>query len=103
MAKEKLDGIVEAAHYTADGQVAWVRVYERRGPTFSDLVIIQREELIRRIKGGKKYVAGSRKEYLSSTFEVKSPLLVIRAEDKDYLAFSAEAQAGDELPGLPVI
>jgi hypothetical protein len=103
MAKEKLDGIVEAAHYAADGQLVWVRAYERRGPTFSDVIIIQREELIRRIKGGKKYAAGSRKEYLSSTFEAKSPLHVIRAGDKDYLAFSEEAKASDDLPGLPVI
>jgi hypothetical protein len=103
MAKQKLDGIVEAAHYAAGGQVEWVRAYERRGPTFSDLILIQREELIRRIKAGKKYAAGSRKEYLSSTFEVKSPLHVVRTGDKDYLAFSEEANSGDALPGLPVI
>jgi hypothetical protein len=103
MAKQKPDGVVEAAHYAAGGQVEWVRAYERRGPTFSDLVIIRREELIRRIKSGKKYVVGSRKEYLASTFEVKSPLRVNQAGDKDYLAVSEEANSGDKLPGLPVI
>jgi hypothetical protein len=103
MAKEKLDGVVEAAHFNASGQVEWVRAYERRGPTFSDLLLIQRVELIRRIKEGKKYAAGSRKIYLSSSFEVKSLLHVIRAGDKDYLAFSEEAHSGDALPGLPVI
>ena len=103
MAKEKLDGVVEAVHYAAGGQVEWVRAYERRGPTFSDLVIIRREELIRRIKAGKKYATGSRKEYLSSTFEVKSPLHVVQTGDRDYLAFSEEAHSGDVLTGLPVI
>ncbi len=103
MAKEKMDGVVEAVHYNAGGQVEWVRAYERRGPTFSDLILIQREELIRRIKAGKRYVTGARKEYLASTFEVKSPLHVIHAGDKDYLAFSEEANSGDVLPGLPVI
>ncbi len=103
MAKEKLDGVVEAVHYNASAQVEWVRAYERRGPTFSDLLLIRREELIRRIKAGKKYVSGSRKQYLSSTFDVNSPIHVFQAGDKDYLAFSEEANSGDVLPGLPVI
>ena len=103
MAKEKVDGVIEAIHFTPDGQVAWVRAYERRGPTFSDLVIINRQDLIQRIKVGKKFVVGSRKEYLASTFEVKCLLRLISLDGKDYLAFSEKVESRDSLTGLPVI
>jgi len=103
MSKAKFDGVIEAVHYAPGGQVVWVRAYERRGPTFSDLVIINREDLIQRIKAGKKFVVGSRKAYLASTFEVQYPIRVIRAGGKDYLAFSEEVSACDALAGLPVI
>jgi len=103
MAKVRIDGVIEAAHYTSGGQVAWVRAYERRGPTFSDRVIINREDLIRRIKSGKNFVVGTRKEYLSSTFDLKFPIRVVQAGGKDYLTFSEEVVSCDALTGLPVI
>jgi len=101
--KKKIDGVIEAVHFASAGHVEWVRAYERRGPTFSDLVIIQREDLIQKINSGKRFVVGSRKEFLSSTFDVKYPIRVIRAGGKDYLAFSEEVESCDALTGLPVI
>jgi hypothetical protein len=103
MAKTKFDGVIEAAHYAPGGQVEWVRGYERRGPTFSDLVIIQRFDLIQRIKTGKRFVFGSRKEYLASTFDVKETIRVIPVDGKDYLAFKEENISCDALAGLPAI
>jgi len=41
MAKPKYDTVVEAVHYQPDGQVAWVRAYQRRGPTFTDWMILK--------------------------------------------------------------
>jgi hypothetical protein len=103
MAKRKIDGIIEAVHFTPSKQVEWVRAYERRGPTFSDLVIIQRNDLIERIKSGKNFFVGSRKEYLASTFDVKYPLSVVQAGGKDCLAFSEKVESSDAIAGLPVI
>ena len=104
MAKRKYDGIVEAVHYASGNrEIDWVRAYERRGPTYSDLVIIQRDELIRRIKAGQKFAIGSRKEYLSSTFDIKYPLDVVQAEGKDCLTFAEKAESSITITGLPVI
>ena len=80
-----------------------MRLYERRGPTFSDLVIRDRDELIQQIKAGKKLVTGSRQIFLASTFELKDPIQVNSVGGKDYLALSDAVSARDELAGLPVL
>ncbi len=74
MAKPKYDTVVEAVHYQPDGQVAWVRAYHRRGPTFSDWMILKRPELVESLKAGKRIVTGKRVAYMAGTFEVGDPL-----------------------------
>ena len=69
MAK-KFDGVIEAVHYN-NGQIATVRVFERRGATFSDRVLVDRKEFLERLKNGQKYVVGKRKEFWAGTFEVQ--------------------------------
>jgi len=103
MAKEKFDGVVEAVHYAPDGQVAWVRVYERRGPAFSDVVLLSRQELIERLRSGKKFVAGTRKPYLAGTFEIIHPLRLVQVNGNEYLTLMDDHPTHDRLDGLPVV
>ena len=100
MAK-KFDGIIEAVHYK-NGQIVTVRAYERRGATFSDRVLIERKDLLERIKSGKKFLIGSRKEYLASTFEVGKPVLVVNRDGRDFLS-TREGADRDELENVPVL
>lgn len=102
--KNQFDGVVEAVHYNADGSVKWVRAYERRGPTFSDLVLIPRMEMIQLIKSGKVYMAGRRVDYLASTFEVTSRLRVEGANNSEVLV-SGDAGTTDHdyLADVPVL
>ena len=94
MAK-KFDGVIEAVRYK-NGQIVTVRAYERRGAAFSDRVLIDRKELLERIKAGKQFVVGARKEFWAGTFdEAKAVQLVTRA-GKDLIATRAEAEH-DEL------
>ena len=67
MAKKKFDGVIEAVHYK-NGQIVTVRAYERRGSAFSDRVLIDRKDLLERIKNGKLFVIGARQEFLAGTF-----------------------------------
>ncbi|HEY3311450.1 MAG TPA: hypothetical protein VGK00_07405 [Anaerolineales bacterium] len=69
MAKIKFDGLIEAVRYAPDGKIDLVRAYERRGSTFSDIILIDRANLVTRLKNGQKFVTGIRKEFLGSTFE----------------------------------
>ena len=52
MAK-KHDGIIEAVRYK-NGQIVMVRAYERRGSSYSDRVLIDRKDLLERIKNGSR-------------------------------------------------
>ena len=100
MAK-KFDGVIEAVHYK-NGQIAAVRAFERRGSTFSDRVLIDRKELLERIKNGQKYVVGKRKELLAGTFEVQDkPVKVLDRNGKEIISTRADADR-DELEQAPV-
>jgi hypothetical protein len=103
MRRAKIDGVVEAVRYAPDGKIAWVRAYERRGPTFSDHVLIDRETLLQYLKAGKHYFAGQRKQFLGGSFELKQPLRVV-PKDGGEAVVTADAPADqDHLAGVPVL
>jgi len=101
MAKQRYDGIVEAVHYRPDGQVDWVRVYERRGPTFSDYVLLPRQELVERLKVGKKFAVGRRVPQMASTFEISEPVKLVSQDGKEILVVGEDQPAGEHLKGVP--
>jgi hypothetical protein len=103
MAKKKFDGVVEAVHYKSNGEVDWVRAYERRGPTFSDHLLIEREALIERLKSGKNFMVGRRVQREASTFDVTQPLRVVDFGGRDALVVGQSKAEQDSLEGVPVI
>jgi len=103
MAKVKYDGIVEAVRYRPDGQVDWVRTFLRRGPTFSDFILLDRQTLIDHLKAGKKYFVGRRVPQMASTFEVTTPLQVIDSDGKAILVTGGAQAQKDCLEGVPQI
>ena len=50
MAK-KFDGVIEAVRYK-NGQIEVVRAFERRGATFTDRIMLKRDEFLKRLKKG---------------------------------------------------
>jgi len=104
MAKVKFDGVIEAAHYAPDGKLVWVRAFERRGPTFSDRVILDRETLLERLKAGKKFVLGQRVAYLSSTFDVSQPVRLEKQDGGEFVVTgSTTSGKGDSLEGVLIV
>lgn len=99
MAK-KFDGIIEAAHFK-DGQIVVVRAFERRGATFSDRVMIERHELLKRLKDGKKFITGKRKELLAGTFEQGKPVQLSSRDGREYVS-TRENGDHDELEQVPL-
>lgn len=99
MAK-KFDGVIEAVRYK-NGQIVVVRAFERRGATFSDRILIDRKELIERLKGGKKFILGQRKALLAGTFDEGKPVQLVSRDGKDIIATSTTADH-DELEQAPV-
>ena len=101
MARNRFDGVIEAVRYTAEGQIALVRVYERRGSSFSDHVLVDRAGLVARIKKGKRLVAGKRLPYQASTFETGGALALVKEQGGEYLANGKTTAGHDHLDGVP--
>ena len=99
MAK-KIDGVIEAVRQK-NGHLVMVRAYERRGSTYSDRVLIDRKELLERLKSGEQFMTGSRKELLASTFESGKAVQVVSREGKDWIS-TRESAHHDELEQVPV-
>ena len=99
MAK-KIDGVITAVHYK-NGQIASVRAYERRESTFSDHVLLDRKTLLEKLKNGKKFVVGERKELLASTFELGKPVQVVSRNGREFIS-TRESADRDELEQAPV-
>ena len=95
---KKFDVVVEAVRRTEDGHIQVARIYERRGPTWSDRLLVQRDDLIRRIRAGKKVVIGERKEFMASTFQVKTAVYL----DGSNLACRGQDDHGLELSQAPL-
>lgn len=99
MAK-KFDGVIEAVRYR-NGQIVVVRAFERRGTAFSDRVLIDRRELLERLKQGRKFIVGRRKELMAGTFEEGKPVQVISRDGREFISTNSQASA-DELEQAPV-
>ena len=99
MAK-KIDGIIEAVRYK-NGQIVMVRAYERRGSTYSDRILIDRRELLERLKGGKQFFTGSRKKLLASTFDSGKALQVVSRSGREWITTRDSADR-DELEQVPM-
>lgn len=100
---KKVDGVIEAAHFTSDGKLAWVRAYERRGPTWSDLVLLDRATLVQRLKKRKRFYVGTRREFLASEFDLGEPVRLIEFYRGEALV-SGQGQANhDRLGGIPIV
>ena len=97
---KKFDGVIEAVHYQ-DGRIASVRAFERRGAAFSDRVILSREQLIERLKGGRKFVTGKRKEFYAGSFDTGSSIQLL-AQNGGELITTRSGASRDELEGVPL-
>ena len=96
MAK-KIDGVIEAVRYK-NGQIVTVRAYERRGAAFSDRLLLDRKDLLERLKSGKKFVTGIRKELWAGTFEEGNAVEVVAHADREFITTRAEADHDDLAP-----
>jgi len=99
MAK-KVDVVIEAVRYK-NGQIQVVRAFERRGAAFSDRVLMDRKELLERLKDGKKFVVGKRRELLAGSFELGKPVQVVSRDGKEFITTDAQAEH-DALEQAPV-
>lgn len=104
MAKDKFDGVVIAVHNTSEGAVDWVRMFLRRGPTFSDRTMVSREQLIERVNAGERILTGTRVVYEGTTFKTGDKVSVVKNNGEEFLVVGdAQATSRDNMRGVPVL
>jgi len=103
MARTKYDGIVQAVRYDEDGQILWVRAFLRRGPTWSDSVLMDRQALVDKLKSGKQFVIGKRVELMASTFETSFPIRLITENGQEILVAGESSGEKECLEGAPLV
>lgn len=102
MKKELIDGVVEAVHYSQDGQVAYVRAYQRRGSTFSDIVLILRDDLVKLIQSGSVYYTGERICGMGTEFKTFEKLRVVPTKEGEML-LAAPTGSQENLGSTPLL
>ncbi|OGO38664.1 MAG: hypothetical protein A2W35_06960 [Chloroflexi bacterium RBG_16_57_11] len=103
MAKPKIDGVIEAVRYNPDGQINWVRAYLRRGPTYSDRILLDRQKLIDLLKSGKYFVSGVRLVQMASTFQLGRPVHLLLNNGQEILVTDETQRNQDHLEGVPIL
>jgi hypothetical protein len=103
MAQKKFDGVVEAVRYGSEGRIAWVRAFLRRGPTWSDHVLLDRQTLVDQLKAGKYFVIGQRLEHLAGTFKTSSALK-LDEKNGDPIVITEDVQSDQDcLKDVPLV
>ncbi len=99
----KVDLIIEAVHFKPNGYIKNVRAYVRRGPTFSDCVLLSRPELIDYIQTGKRVATGQRVPGMASTFIDLMPLSLIKKADRVFITSDGHTNELDYLNNIPTL
>ncbi len=102
MSAQKIDGIIETVRYDPEGKISQVRVYERRGSSFSDLTLLSRESLIQKIRTGKKFYVGKRIPLQASTFELGNPVRIAGRSGFEVVVTGSGRDIHDDLPEVPL-
>ncbi len=103
MPQKKYDGVIEVVRYTPEGKIQTARIYERRGPTYSDRVLINRAELLQRLRAGRKFAVGARKPLLASTFDIRAEVRLAGSRGQEMIvAGKSSAADRDDLQDTPL-
>ena len=103
MKKKPADIIIEAARLKPNGQLDYVRAYQRRGATYSDCVLLTRSELLEQLLKGKAVATGQRTNLLASTFINITQVRVVPSADRFIITSGSLRATQDELPEVPTL
>jgi hypothetical protein len=91
--KAKVDLLITAARYDPQsGKVAMVKGHEPKGVVWTDVLLLPREELLRRRRNGDR-VAFGRHIDLASDFELEGMIRLEKSDGREVML--AEGKSGD--------
>jgi hypothetical protein len=101
--KKSYDGVIVAARYTSQGEIDWVRAFERHGFVFLDCVMMKRETLIAHLRDGKRFKTGERITYRGNDFRIKETVHLIEKGVSNVIIAGDAPSSQDSLGNLPII
>ena len=101
--RPKYDVVVVAMKLESEGKIAWLRAFERRGPTWSDYRMIDRADAVERIRAGERFVTGERIEFEAGTFKTYDPIRLDERDGETVLVAGTANGQGDSLAGVPIL
>lgn len=101
--KKPYDGVVVAARYSLQGEIEWVRAFERHGFVFSDLVMMDRKTLVENLRDGKRYKTGERMTYWGNDFKINEDICLIESDGGSVIIAGGTSSNQDFLGSLPII
>jgi hypothetical protein len=101
MTRTGFDGLVEAVRYSKSGKIEMVRLYKKRGTTFSDRVLFSRSRLKESLYQGKRYMTGIRRSYWGNSFDVDKRIILSRNTNEVIITVGQSGQR-DFLANVPL-
>ncbi len=101
MAKNEYNAVLEAIRLDENNQLSLARMYEKHGAVWSDHFLVNRNELVKRMKGGQSFVLGSRIYKMGSSFETGQPVYLAIFDDYGFIRLDQEHISADYLKGIP--
>jgi hypothetical protein len=101
--KKPFDGVVVAVRYTPQGEIDWVRAFERHGFVFLDRVNLERDALVERLQAGKRFKTGERITYQGNDFSIKDDIHLIEKNGDHFIVAGHSSPDRDLLGDLPII
>jgi hypothetical protein len=103
MNRNKADLIIEAVHHKRNGQIDFVRAYQKRGATYSDCILMKRQELLEMLAKGKHVVTGQRILFLGTTFSDQTSVSLLTVNNKPTITITGSIAYQKELAEAPII
>jgi hypothetical protein len=101
MAKKKFDAVLEAVRLDKDGQLQLARIYDRKGIVFTDHFLVDRDQLIQRLKNGQLILSGKRQPKMGSLFDTGEEVRLITTNGKDVLVVGSGTSDRDQFDKIP--
>ena len=101
--KKPYDGVVVAVRYMPQGEIEWVRAFERRGFVFTDRMMMGRDALVERLQDGKCFKIGERVPLKGNDFEVSEDIRLVEKSGSSVIVAGQASSDQDSLGNLPII
>jgi hypothetical protein len=100
---KKADLVIEAVHHKRDGQIDYVRAYQKRGAAYSDCFLMKRRELVQLIVDGLLVEIGQRVPSMGNTFSTRASVGLLTINQVTIITAGSAGMTKIELAEAPII